>query len=93
MNASRILEKKGYDEEDIDYILSSENNSLDEQTRSAFGVDGLPIHLWDGYTRGDADVETLETIANKQGYDEVNSLFRAMDTHLEQLSHEYPEKK
>lgn len=93
--ASQILETKGYEGDEIDSILSWANGdeeSLDMQTRIEFGIQDEPVHLWEAYSVGDSDEETLDKIAKIKGFEDHNELLNAATRHLNSLAEDYPEK-
>lgn len=93
MNASQILERKGYSSDQINDILSADFNiSLDMKVRGEFGLEGQPLHLLDGYYIGDADENVVTEIAALGGYSDYRELFAAMDRRLLQLADLYPAK-
>lgn len=91
--AQRILERKGYQFDEIDQIVSSNDDSLDWKTREKFGCAYQPVHLWESYYIGDADEDELTSIAKEQGYSEYQELLIAMDRYLLNLAEEYDDKQ
>lgn len=92
MTAQQILERKGYDNSDCIDIISANENSLDEQVRTKYGLDGEPLHLWESYYRGDASKKALKKAAKKHGFDSVDGLLSAMDSALLELAENFPSK-
>lgn len=88
MTASQILEKKGYDNAEQNDIVSYK---LDGQTREHFSV-FEPVHLWEAYYKGDADLEKLSEIAVQNGFETAEDLLSAMTYHLNNLAESYPSK-
>ena len=89
--ASKILEEKGYWINEINEIVSSDEDSLDIQTREKFGLDSEPVQLWEKYQIGDADEEELNRIAKEQGFEDYEELLLAADYYLRNLADDYPE--
>jgi hypothetical protein len=95
-NAEQILKAKGYDDEEIMSLISygSLNRSgFDIQVREEFGLGDQPLHLWDGYYRGDASEEVLEAKTKELGYQDVDQMLSAMDRRLSELAEEVEEKE
>ena len=87
--ASQVLEAKGYDPAQINDIVYANNNALDIQVREVFNINE-PIHLWECYNVGDADIEVLNNIAIQKGYKSYKALLREMNWCLIELAEDYP---
>lgn len=89
MTASQILERKGYDNAQINDMIYSVG--LDLRVREKFGITGEPIHLWEAYELGDADEEELNEKAENLGYGDYHELLKSMDNELIELCEAYPD--
>lgn len=101
-NAQQVLEAKGFDNDqilDIIYFKTKySEEGFDMQVRKEFGLENEPLHLWEGYYRGDADEKVLKVQAIKLGYTwgeedgdnyaDVESMLSAMDDRLVGLCEE-----
>lgn len=94
--ASKILEEKGYEADEVDSILTwptKDPDSLDMQTRKEFGFESQPVHLWEAYYIGEADKEIMNKIAKDRGFDHYKELLKAATNHINSLAESYPSKK
>lgn len=89
LSAQQILEKKGFDLDEINDIINFKtkhsHEGLDMQVRSEFKVEYQPIHLLGSYYTGDGDENELLQIAQEQGYDSIDALLKMMDVRLIEL--------
>lgn len=89
ITASKILENKGYDFDEINSILLWGEESLDYKTRDKFNLKYEPIHLYESYYIGDGNVKKLNKIAKEQGYDDYQELLIWATNYLNDLAEEY----
>jgi hypothetical protein len=92
MDYQQILACKGYALNEIEAIVAHPGG-LDEKCRAEHGVSGLPLHLWEGYYRGDADEASLQAAAAASGHESPEVLLAQMGKALLALCEEYPEKR
>lgn len=91
MNAQQILQNKGIESNDAASIVYEK---LDLQVRELYNVQDQPLHLWDSYCIGDANVAEVLQIAESntmpsKKYENTSDLFEDMTNELERLASLY----